>query len=674
MHHTPKLAVHPIAPALLDLAERKATGTFTLAERCLVIRQGAIADVEAAAGDLSFEDFLEQTGWLDTKRLSRVRKQADEYGLTFEQAISKHHDLQTVLKTTRRAVWLDRLRRALRDSRQATTDGTPFLPYAPQSPSTYRTSLVFLLFDALAAQAQNQDADDIGHHANSRIQWLATPATSLAKQWAQMEDIDSSAVLAEALMQKPFLAPRLAALAQAGQIALLPPSSYPIELSPPSRPAGLSKALAMDATTEEFDLGHLGSQSAQAASLDASTPPVATQAGSIGPDADLLLHPIPLPTQDLTDPLEAIERELGATTKNAEQRAALWCRAGEVWQTHFASLSEAFRCYREAAAAEPGNLTASKAVVALADVLGEEALALTYAKTVVRHTASSSRREALRALAGYGLRIHSLEVARESSDQLIRLPGSQAEDFELAARVLAETGTVDHVREFSDTVCSAAKLWLADQPNRALAILAWGFHLCPISERITLEYSAHLCDNGHNDAVAVIGEWHQRAIAEPAFNAIPQVDDRSLARIIFGPRATYSISEAAERLDQLLQVRPWFGESPAFLNAAADLASQAGKLEVMRDVVDTWYWLTPFDPAAAVLRLVACCATDGNRTIAQTAVDVLSPSVAASSSASVIRDRLAPAHGVVGARTGSAAGSEHRGTSWHPTTPSTRRA
>ncbi len=615
-----KLNVHPLAIALLDLAHRKVTGSLTLAGRSIVLRQGAVSHIEAIEGDLSFERFLEQTDYLSAERLWRIRKQANEYQLHFEDAIAKHSDLQMLIKSVRRSIWLDRLRDSLDLTWEAPVDSLPFLPYAPPSIISHRASLVFLLLDALALRAQH--ADDIGQFVMHHIQWTETPILSQAKLWAQLEQLDPNITVTDILYQRPAYAPKLAALIQAGQLELRPPSSYPVAPSP-SRPAALSSALH----TEESPKNTPASAVTTTQSLPTpphSAFPLSFAHSSVDPEEyDLVLRPLGPVTHELNDPLEPVERELNNSNKTPKQRAELWCRAATIWQEQLVTRTEAFRCYREALAADPHNPLASHAVITLADVLGEHQLALTYAKAAVRNGTGDTRLKALRSLTKYALRIHALEEALEGSAQLVRSPGAQSEDFELAARVYAEAGTVDHVRELSDAVSHAAHGWIQHHPSRALALLSWGFRLCPTSERLTLEYCALLCDSNREAAVPIVNEWHQRTLADPTYTVTPLERDHSLGRQVFTAQAQLSPKAASEQLNKLLELWPLFADSPPFLYVIANLSSQTGNWHLMHKAADAWYQLTPLDSAASVLRLVAACKIDTNENILKAANDVL---------------------------------------------------
>ncbi|MCB9666967.1 MAG: hypothetical protein H6715_02465 [Myxococcales bacterium] len=593
-----------------------------IGNRTVVLRQGSISDVQAADEDVAFEYFVEQSGRLETQRLERVKKQANEYQLSFEATIVQHRDLHAVLGTLWRAMWCERLAHGLRMSWNVDPDSIQFLPYAPKSTLDQRAGLVGLLLDALSHLAANEDADGIGRLLRCPVEWQQGSAADQAQSWAQLDLDDAKTTVLEILEKRPGFAPRLMALAQTGHLTLLPPESPFVE-EPEPLPNTLSNTLATKHTTVTIDARRLSSYYEHPKSEAASYGGRSQRLSSMIPGDDLRLRPLSPPSIDYSDPLEDIERRLNHPSLSPQERALLWCQAGNMWKDRFASMTEAFRCYREATAADPGDLAGCEAAIAHADALGEQALALSYAETTLRHAKAETRQQALRNLASYALRARSMDQALTSSEQLLRSPSGETRDFELAARILAEAGTIDHVRAFSDAVSMAAHTWIDTAPERALATYAWAFQLCPISDLIHLEYCALLCDMHREDAVPIVNEWHRQALAGNSGSLPPFETDASAARQIFGKRGALGTLEAERRLDELRALRPLFLDSPPYLSAIADFASQLGRIDLVKDAAETWCDLAPWDSQAAVLRLLATCNMEDQKAITAAAKDLL---------------------------------------------------
>ncbi|QQR89182.1 MAG: hypothetical protein IPJ88_13320 [Myxococcales bacterium] len=668
---------------LLDLAARKATGSIVVGGRRIVLRQGEVSNVEGSSNDIDFERFLFETSRLSPQRIERIREQAKQYALSFAEAISQHHDLESTIKDTWRALWLHRLRLGLSEA----DDESSFTPYAPPSPTECKTKLIYLLLDALKNDAQDELADEIGRSANSLWKWTDNPLTEQARKWATLEEPDPASTVMDALQRNPAATPRFAALLKAKLIEISytkrsNPSNASKKSDPRARtrthtyqPASkLSEGITQEidlltfdpritpkedapeqtkATSSEkgeetqpFSLGeqrvppplpkepNLASSRAEEPRKDTLRPfgaaprkgPVRQAPPSPGEGAQtsIYLREFPEPSIRLDDPLEEIESKLsGKSTSRlqAHEISELWQRIGHIWIHTLKSPTEALRAYREAVAADPSNIEASESAINIAQSLAERELSLAYAKAAVGHAKAEQRVAALHLLSFAALRVSNSELALEALRELAQSCPSDPEIYELQARALALSGTVDDVESFSLATCKAAVLWASSHSERALALLCWGLQVCPTSERILQSYVALLNSLDKKDAAEIISQWFW-------LQHTPDDKNSSVSRLsiviaeIFSGKDIRS-SDDHKQLERFLEVRHVFGDAPPILAAIAEVANRVSDHAVMREVADTWFHITPLDPGAALVRLLARCETRNTGPICQAAFDVL---------------------------------------------------
>src|SRR5262245_53321399 len=113
----PPLRVSPVAAFLVDLAERRDTGRMLLGERALVVSAGDLAHVSGAPQDYHFHEFLMRGGQLTREQCAHVEQRAlAEHSDFYHALLASELMPAPEVRSQRRALWLERLARALREN------------------------------------------------------------------------------------------------------------------------------------------------------------------------------------------------------------------------------------------------------------------------------------------------------------------------------------------------------------------------------------------------------------------------------------------------------------------------------------------------------------------------------------------------------------------------------
>ncbi|MFW6049989.1 MAG: hypothetical protein ACODAU_02375 [Myxococcota bacterium] len=516
----PGLAHSPLALMLLDLARRHANGSVHLGGRRVVVRSGAVIDVAAAEGDESLPEFLVRAGRASAADVAEARKRApDEVA---DELVRMGRLTQTTLRSSRRALWLDRLVRSL------DTDSEPrFEPEPPDGRDEAGVGMVPLVLDALERRAAAGDAEVVGALADHLFEWLPPgPHSDVARKWSKL-DADGAEPVADLLSRSPAGPSRIAALVRAGFARLSPPGAAP---APPPRRASIAHPGP-------------GSQRPPATSLPPPREPRLKldpgQAPRPEPPADLavpLWRP-PAPTASLADPLDPLEREIAAL-EEAEapgiERARVWRALARTWQREYGALEEAARAWREAVHADPSDGTALDEAALLCAAMGRTDLARSYAQAEVGVAASASERaRALRRVAEMAVREGDTAAAARALEEAAEADPERADSALWLVRLHRAMGDSPGAVRWARRAATRCR---ERRPDRARALLAWAATVRPDDVELLEEYAAALTRDGYDEAaVSLLGE---------AARATPHADERRRLLLDAAER-----SEAAGRPD-----------------------------------------------------------------------------------------------------------------------------
>lgn len=512
------LSPNPITVFLLELAERRATGTLELGGRRIAISDGDVIGVWPNAQDESIGEFLAKSGRIPAHKLRQNIVDAEHAGLSLEsylvqQRVVSEHELTSA----RRALWLDRLVRALRESNAlATPPRLEFDQATPEGNTAHAVRTVNLTLDALARCAAEVDASDVGRRLNDRLLWNESALLETAQRWAAFGRLPDRPAISTVLARNPAAAPHIAALVRAGLAKLNSPgeatSPRKREITLPPPPPRLAPIEAR--VTPPSD------------AVD-SVPPAAPRPPKLrlDPGADIGTVPIitrmPLrnfgaATSEAIDPLKAIEERIAALEASqapASERADAYCHLAETYLSRLGSVEDAARAYREAAAAFPSHIPALEHAARLCNTLGQTELALAYANAIVFAAHNGRERaQALRLAAAIGRPTGQADAVLEALCEAAAEDETDPEPHEIVARSLAERGNVEGAIAHGRL---AASVWMAEHPDRARSLIAWVDELGPADPARSREHAAALVATNHPEAAVAILAAAARAISDP---------------------------------------------------------------------------------------------------------------------------------------------------------------
>lgn len=379
------LSPSPLARALLELSERGADGTIEIGGRTVVFRRGSVVNVLGAASDETFAEFLLSSGRIDAKALAASKSEK-----------AKHRDDVSALKLppgevvrARRALWLDRLVRALGAS---ASDALSLAPDITNAPVETSEPLPELVLDALERRAGEHDAGEVGERAAERVYWIDGPHAALGKAWCRLDPPPDRTPVYECLRRAPAAAARIAALVRAGLVTLRgaaapSPPPEPMPDVAPETPARPSMPRFRDTLRPGAPQAPAGS-----VKLDPSAATIETEDfAALTPE----LPALPEPRAALSDPLDALEREIATLERDGADgpaRAQAWTQLARLWLRHHGSIDEAARCYREAVAADASSFAPARDAAMLCAAMGRLDLARAYARAAVRYAPDAQAR------------------------------------------------------------------------------------------------------------------------------------------------------------------------------------------------------------------------------------------------------------------------------------------
>jgi hypothetical protein len=514
---------------MLALEARTSTGVYTFGSRTLQLRSGRIAHVSMREGDPAVGSFLVLAGRLSEASHAKLRSVGlDEAGL--ESAIvsgdlraSEYSGLKMeVLREGLRSVWMERIIRAFEEvgnKAGAVVRQTASLPSDP----THDVILLNLLLDALERHAAAADAEAVGKRAQQWIRFGVGPTVLRAKRWARFDAPRETRVSA-LLSESPAAASRVAALALAGLLEILPGS----DLGPPAVDVARASSrppptLARPASMRPASMRPGPVPSSQGTLRSSPPPPSTTRASATklpaartsspsllpGRNARVQLAPgVARPTQTadrvvfpvltlgdvpLLDPIEDAEEHatlLEANGASGPERAHAWHEVAQLYRSRLGALDEHARAAREASAAEPTN-TAYLREAALACVSIEEVdVALAYGKALIG-VARSTEDRAL-GMISYALlcrRLGRRDEARLAVQAAVQAAPNEASAWWLAGEIELAAGRKSIAAE---SFAEAAAIVSVDDAERAHFMSARAYAVDPSSPRAVEQFSTCL--------------------------------------------------------------------------------------------------------------------------------------------------------------------------------------
>lgn len=481
------LAPSPVARRLFELAERRADGTLDVGGRTIALRRGRIVDVGAAESDESLIEFMVRAGRIDAGLAEEASRRVRSKSIDGVAALASVGVRATELRSARRALFLDRLVRGLGHAEQNAGGLSAFVPDATFAESDHDEDLPPLVLDALERRAGENDAGLVGERANEIVHFSDGPFEELARRYVNQPAGDAKPpAVYEILRRSPAAASRIAALVRAGLVLLqpeqhgAPPPRRPKSIAPAPTTGGGAHSRApgspMATTSHE---GPRFRDTLRPGSAPAREPVMRLEPGMTALEphefADAGELPvIPAYVGPLADPLDVAERavaQLEQAQASGRERAQAWLAFGRAWLRHCASIDEAARCAREAAAADPANLIALRESTHLCAAMGRVDLGRAYARATVHYAADDeARSEGLLDLARLAERDGDVDAALASLEEASKIPSGASEAFtRLAALSYARSDVERAVR----AAANAANASVADQPLVARAWAEW---------------------------------------------------------------------------------------------------------------------------------------------------------------------------------------------------------
>jgi tetratricopeptide (TPR) repeat protein len=502
------LDVSPVAEFLIGLVERSETCVVELSDRNFSIVRGELQHVSAAPDDLSFAEFLLRSGRLKPEDLAPILAAVGGEGPAFEAAIRSGQRLRdSELRAQKRALWLDRLQRALRASLPLATPGVHARSLNPRDPAADggggRVKLVPLLLDALSRLALESDAALVGARLKHRLLWLKAALEPEARQWAGFGALSERSLIASLLAKLPACAPLIAALLRAGFARLLPPGRMPAPTTLPEwslpPPADLLILPEEPPALEPRPLQPSAAESGPRLRLDpgAAGAPI---------DAIPLVTRVALPPRQapLHDPFAAAEQALRGQLPAAE-RVPWLLELADQWETRIGSLEEAARHLREAVAADPNDPDLLARAARYCGRLGQAELAIRYAQAAIAAAQTAGdRADCQQQLAELHLARGDREAAMSALAEAAADHPDEAWPHEHLAQLLCER---DNLPLAAAHARLAAGLQRVRDPQRALSLYALAYGWDPAHAELATEYADALEALGHAPAaIAVLAE------------------------------------------------------------------------------------------------------------------------------------------------------------------------
>lgn len=527
------MAPSPVARLLLELEEREATGAVDVGDRRVVLTKGAVTDVRPAEGDVSLGPFLVASGRLTQAQLLQIEREAAE-GTSHAEHLLVRHGLATseVLTDARRALWLDRIVQGLRREEEQGLEPGSLVPET-QAGAGPPVALLPIVLDALARRAGFGDAEQVGRHSHAWLEWFEVPQYKRAVRWADFGEVPQVVAISQVLTRHPAAASRIAALVRAG-LGRLTETKASVPPPPPRNPSIAAPAPARRTTSVPpppapavpADLASVppAAPAPDAAGALASAAPVSggEASGESRPPAEQLapglvrtatrpigIEPVesslPTSTGRLDDPLDPLERKLGALEQSAApgpERALVWLEVARIWQHHYDSVEEAARAAREAAAADPHNLAVLETAARLCATCGESQLAYSYERVAADRVEDPTRRaRILGRAADYATRADKPGSALRALRDACEGDAEEPSVLERYSRALSERGEYGQAAEVARR---AAGAYQDRSTELARAVLARALGAAPDDADLAADYAQALSHDGFAEAAVAV--------------------------------------------------------------------------------------------------------------------------------------------------------------------------
>lgn len=498
------LAPSPVARRLFELAERRADGTLTVGGRTISLRHGKIVDIGPSEADESLIEFMVRAGRIDAGLAESANRRVRSTSVDDLSALASAGVRTTELRSARRALFLDRLVRGLGHAEQHADGVGAFVPDATHAEFDHEEDLPPLVLDALERRAGENDAGLVGERATEIVHFAEGPFVELARRYVGQQEGDNPPAVFEILRRSPAAASRIAALVRAG-LVLLQPEQH--GAPPPRRPKSIAPApvSASLPPPSRTGSGQRGGASADGPrfvdTLRPGTTPTREPVMRLEPGMTALephefadageLPTIPAYAGPLADPLDAAERSvalLEQSQASGAERAQAWLAFGRSWLRHCASIDEAARCAREAAAADAANVVALRESTHLCAAMGRIDLARAYARATVHFAGDDEARgEGLLDLARLAERDGDVDAALASLEEATRIPSAAPEAWSRLAQLSYSRADVDRAVR---SAAYAAQAALPEHPAVARAWAEWAQMLASNADAATAESHA----------------------------------------------------------------------------------------------------------------------------------------------------------------------------------------
>lgn len=447
--------------ALLELVRGEFSGSFSLGGRRFRITDGALFAIDPGEGDEALLDFLLASGRLSDEIAASIAQRAGDDEARFEALIGEALGREDVIRSSRRALLLERTLRALRAAGRREPIDLALEEHSHAELGAAPTFAILPLFlDALSRLAGEAEAETVGASAHLLFALHPSADRELVEDWTGLEFPPSGASIAKLLSQSPGAASQLGALLRAGW--------------------------ALIGTKDELV------KSIASARRERKRPLVEFKQMALELSA---------PTDSLEDPIEAVEAELRAATEAGappEEIASLHRTLAQIWEHELYAPEGAALSFREAVAAFPHDVESMLGAARLCRALGLHDLSRSYAHGASLLAEEPEHRD--RALSALAIAHYRLGDAAAAKDALASLAHLRADDGDLYEHLARAAGKLGELEEALEYGVRAIRLLEDRHPSRARAIAEWLHSLSPARDDLIALYASTLAREGFGRA------------------------------------------------------------------------------------------------------------------------------------------------------------------------------